>query len=194
MCTNVADNSTQFDSIDLTKTVNRTLTSLPYMVFTGYEVVNTTAAAENGYLDAGDINSATSKPNAIHSIARDFPTVSNFRSNATALAAINVTEFFDLVSFAVKPLGPAEAYSYMLVDAYEIGSKGIENWHSLALGWGEQTGFLQPVQLEPREYFPGWGEKVNWVEIEARSDDNEPMEFCVDDIVLDFKERTASED
>lgn len=171
----------------MSKTANRTLASLEHMIlFDHYEVVNTTAAVLGGYLDAEDVDCATSKPNAIRSASKKYWTPSVFRSNATALAALNVTEFFDLVSFAAKPLGDSEAWTYIVIDAYELDGKVIKDWHELAIGWGEQTGHLEPIQLEPREYFEGWGEHVNWVEFDARNDDGEPVPFCLDDIVLEF--------
>ena len=86
----------QFDDIDLSKAPNQTLTKLPYMEFIHFEVLNTTAAFNNGMLHKGDLDCASSWPNALHSIPQTVPAPSIFKTNGTALAATNMSQYFDL--------------------------------------------------------------------------------------------------
>lgn len=155
------------------------------------EVINTTAAASKGMLHSSDLDCAASWPNAIRSTPQEFATNSILRSNATALAAMNVSEYFDFVNIAVKPLRSSIDFAYVTINVWEIDGKTPKNFDSLFIGFPSQNGSFSPIEFQPRDYFEGWGEHVNWVEIYARTiDDNneeEPWEFCVDNLVLEFE-------
>ena len=148
--------------------------------------MNSTAANEHGFLARGDIDCAVSKPNALHNIPTTYRVPSVIRSNATALATFNLTGYFDIISLSFKPLGPAPQFTHITVDAWKIDGKQPTYVDGMFSSWQEQTGFLRPVTVYPNEYWPGWGQNVNWIEIEARTGDDERWEFCVDNIVLRF--------
>jgi hypothetical protein len=58
--------------------------------------------------------------------------------------------------------------------------------HTLFMGWGTQTGHLRPITIEPARFFPGWGKRVNWIEIEARASNGTMLDFCLDNLLLNF--------
>lgn len=152
-------------------------------------MINTTAAAAKGFIGQGDMNCAQSKPNAIRSIPQQYPAASIIKSNRTALEAAGMSPYFDLVSFTLKPLGPAPTWMLVSITAWEIDGREPKNIQDLFLFWGEDEGYLDPFPMEPRQYFENWGEKVNWVEIEAQTSEGEHWEVCVDDVVLQFHEQ-----
>ena len=191
--TNVKANK-QFDQIDLTDKPNRTLTGLPFLEFKQFEVINTTAAVEKGFLAKEDMDCAVSKPNTLHQMMGLHPTPSIIQANATALAEHNLSEYFDIIGFAFKPLGPVPDYSSISVEVWRIEGKVPTLVDSMAAGWFQQKGFLPPITLFPSEYWPGWGQKVNWVQIEAQTETGEPLEFCVDNLVLRFHKNDEDED
>ena len=158
------------------------------MQFEHFGIVNSTAANKAGYLADDDMDCAASKPNAIHTELQEFRNPSIFRSNTTALHALNASQYFDFVSFTVKPLGPVTDFIYLDITAWTIDEdKTPTNVQSLGIGWdGEDQDYLEPWEFSPREYFEGWGEKVNWVEIQGGNEYDEPWEFTIDNLVLEF--------
>ena len=184
----------QFDEIDLSKTPNRTLSVIDFMEFERFSVINTTAMNAKGWLADDDLGVAVTAPNAIVSVPNEFGGPSIFKSNATALHAFNVSEYFDFISFAVTPLGPVTDFIYLDINAWTIEGKTPINFQSLGIGWdGEDMDYMQPWIIEPREYFEGWGEKVNWIEIKGGNEYEEPWQFALDNVVLEFHKRNETD-
>lgn len=72
-----------------------------YLTFKNYKIFDPAAAAASGDLNKSDVDCAVSSPNAIL-----VPPKANaiFELNTTAMAGHNVSNFFDFVSFDIKPL------------------------------------------------------------------------------------------
>lgn len=137
---------------------------------------------------------AASMPNALRSIPQRYAAPALFRSNATALNAVNVSEYFDFISFSIKPLGPAPGGMYAVIQAWEIEGGVAKDVQDIAIGW-VYPGYQERYDIEPRLLFEGWGEKVNWVEVQAFTEEDEPWELCIDNVVLQFhKEGGGGED
>ena len=174
-------------------TPNKTIEKFPFFEFDRFEVINTTAAVGKGLMNSSDADCAVSKPNAMKSVLQERASTAIFRSNAEELAAINFSPFFDFVSFAAKPLGSNTAdFAIMEMNVWTIDGKDVLNVDSLYIGWDPINGSFPVLELEPRAIFEGWGAKVNWVELSATTLDEEgnetPWEFCVDNIVMEFRE------
>ena len=152
-------------------------------------MINATAANQSGILASGDVDCAQSAPNAIRSIMERYANPSVIRSNATALNAIGMSEYFDLISLTLKPLGPGEDWPYMMISAWELDGKEPVDVQELGIGWAESDkGFFEPWELEPRMYIYKWGEKVNYIELAAYSDEGEPLQFAIDNMLLGLHE------
>ena len=99
-----------------------------------------------------------------------------------------MTEYYDLISFVVKPLGPVSGdYVVVSVIAWEIDGKIPKDFHTVAVLWSSKSEYCVPVYVEPKLFREGWGEKVNWVEMEAYDNNGEILDFCVDDVVVEFR-------
>lgn len=183
----VANTRLQFDDIDLSKTANRTLDSHRFLKdFQNFQVMNTTAANHSGILAPEDMNCAASKPNALRNIPGPYSPNSFFGSDAKALNAMNVSEYFDVMSFTAKPIGPVDAYTLITVNAWELDGKDGKNLFSVYIWYGDEEKFAEPLQLDMQEIFPGWGVKVNWLEFAAETEYGDPWDFCLDNVVLRF--------
>jgi hypothetical protein len=156
----------------------RTIAEHHYMLYENYEVMNASAAVAQKFLDPRDIDCAVSEPNALHSklLSNKTQTTSIVRSNATALKEAGLSEFFDFISFNLKPLTiKTEIVEYdiflltrMIVFAdlelrhrFEINSWRIEDGkakdvRSLPLGFYLEGEPFPPFELEPRSFVPGW--------------------------------------
>lgn len=167
---------------------NRTLTSYKYFAFDQINIVNTTGATEKGIWNSGDKDCAVSYPNALHGYRHRYPTPSVIRSNPKALASHNLSQTFDLLSFTIKPLRADHEWSSIVIGTYRLeGPDGpAEFVDGIFAGWGPSKGFLDPLNLAPNEFWPGWGERINWIEIEAYDGDLTPWEFCLDNLELRF--------
>ena len=144
----------------------------------------------------GDVDCGASAPNAIHSIPQEYSTPAVFRSNESSLAAVGFSPYFDFVSLSVKPLWSSKAVAaYIEISAWEIDGKHPQNVYELFVGFGRDPDDVNSTfvafEFSPREYFEGWGEKVNWVEMTAMALDEDyvetPWKFCMDNIVVDFR-------
>ena len=163
--------------MDLSDSPNRTLTKFPYMDFDRFQVINTTSSIEKGYMNSSDIDCAPSSPNAIHNIPQEHQTPAIIKSNEVALAAMGLSKYFDLVSIAAKPLTSNMEFAYVEMNAWEIDGKHAKNVHSLLLGFYLEDGAFPVFELSPREFIEGWGEKVNWIELQASVIDDEGIEY-----------------
>jgi hypothetical protein len=168
----------------------RNISALDLLLFERYQVINVTAATNDGSLDKGDANCAVSTPNALRNIPSSGIYAPSFIiGNNTALEAHGLADSFDLRGFSIKPLGDNARYTYMIVYAWEIDHEAKvprKNPHSLFMGWGPQTGHLRPLTIQPASYFPGWGKGVNWIEFRAKTWDGKDLDFSVDNLLLDF--------
>ena len=150
-----------------------------------FEAVNITAAHELGFLHRNDTDCAVSKPNALHSYPNTYTTPSVIRANATALAAQNLSEYFDVVAWSWKPLGPAPEFTTIGMDLWRIEGEASTYVDGLFAGWFD-SGFLPVNTITPNEWWPGWGRGVNWIEMQSQTDEGERWDFCIDNIVLRF--------
>ena len=138
-----------------------------------------------------DIDCAASAPNAIRSVVGEYANPGIFRTNATKLNAIGISEYFDLIEFTLKPLGPIKAeYIYTDIAAWTIDQDNRPlNVQELGLGWYvDEDGFTESWELAPGEYFEGWGDKVNWVEIGTYNELGLPVMFSLDNVVVGLHE------
>ena len=156
--------------------------------------MNTTAAREHDFIAHGDLDCSVSQPNALRSLPKSYITPAVIRVNNTALAAANLSDFFDVVSFSWKPMGPAPPYTYITMEVWRLEDTKPAFLSSLYNSWGRAKGFLAPTFLEPPEYWPGWGKRANWIEMQAWTGDEEPWEFCLDNLVLRFYAKEADSD
>ena len=108
------------------------------------------------------------------------------RLNSTALAEHGLLDYIDVVGFSYKPLGPAQEFTYISMDTWRLDENVPTHRDGLFTSWLEKKGFLHPVTIFPSKHWAGWGERVNWIEIEARTKDHKPWDFCIDNIVLRF--------
>ena len=148
--------------------------------------MNVTAANRSGILASEDMNCAASKPNALRSVSGPYSPNSFFTSDAEALHKMNVSEYFDVMSFTAKPTGPVDAYTLISVNAWELDGKEGKNLYSLYIWYGDEEKFANPLRLDIQDIFPGWGVKVNWLEFSVETEYEEPWEFCLDNVVLRF--------
>ena len=186
----VLTDSRQFDDVDLAVLPNRTITSLGLLEFHHFEAVNMTTAVESGFLALGDLDCAVSRPNILHGVSEPYHTPSVIRTNASALAEAGLASYFDIVSFSWKPLGPAPPFVGIIMAVYRIDD-GIPTYvDNMATIWSDDEdtsdGFLPPSTETPAEWWPGWGSKTNWIEIESWADHGESWQFCLDNLVLRF--------
>lgn len=189
----------QFDAIDLSKQANRSLNSVPFVDFEKFQVVNSTAAMKSGMLNESDWNCAESSPNFILSIPSEYTAPSIFHTNDKKLSAAGLSKYVDLVSFTIKPLRSNAEFGGVDIAAWEVDGKHADNVQELYLGFfkDEDTNAFNPFPIAPRDYFEGWGEKVNWIEMSAYTIDDEdnlnPWEFCLDNIVFEVREKRDDE-
>jgi hypothetical protein len=189
----------QFDGIDLSKQSNQTLDSMPFLEFDRFQVMNATSAMESGILNKTDGNCAESSPNFALSTLSEYVNPSVFRTNEDALHAAGLSRYVDLVSFTVKPLRSDVEFGGMSVAAWEIGEHP-HNVYEVYMGWylGE-NGAYGSFPVAPRDYFEGWGEKVNYIEMSAYTIDEDddykevPWPFCLDDIVFELRDKGDDE-
>lgn len=160
---------------------------MPFLNFDRFVVMNTSNAVDQGYLHINDSNCAQSKPNALHSILPVHATPAVFRSNPDALAAHNASQFYSIKSLAIKPVGELESGATVWITPWEIDGDRVRSEDAMMIMWGS-VGHVNSFLLQPEKLFSGlgWGKKVNWVEIEAQSRSGEPLEFCLDDLILQF--------
>lgn len=179
-----------FDDWWLGDTANITFPAEEFISLTHFALVNAQTAHEKGFLHANDTNCAASIPNSLHSYPTNFTTPSVVRSNATALAEAGLSEFFDFIAFTSKPLGPAPQYTAIGLNVWRVEIDGdernatlIDSMFSLHL---DDLKFFPANTMIPSEYWPGWGEGVNWLEFESRTEEGEGWNFCLDNLVLLF--------
>ena len=166
-----------------------------------YQVMNSTAAMIKGLLNETDADCAESAPNFILSLPSEYTTPSIFHTSDNALAAAGLSKYVDLISFTVKPLkskGSNVQFGGMDIAAWEVDGKHPNNVHEVYLGfYAEEDGSFGSFPIEPREYFEGWGEKVNWVEMSGYTIDEDdnivPSEFCLDNILFEVREKRGDE-
>jgi len=166
------------------------------MQFNHLNVVFASEAQEEGFIDSRDMDCAASKPNAVVNYPTNITTPSVIRSNATAMNAAGFSEFFDVVGWSWKPLGPTPVYPVMNIEAYRI-DKGDQYEFVSDFGeiWGSRgDDFYEPDTLIPEDIFYGeWGHGVNWVEFTSKMYDENfetvpgPVpNFCIDNVLLVF--------
>ncbi|KAK3687137.1 hypothetical protein LTR37_019130 [Vermiconidia calcicola] len=178
-----------FDDVDLNGLASKTLTSFGPIDLDRFEAVNVTAAINKGLMHPKDTDSAVSKPNALHSIPKKIAAPSVLRSNLGILAWMNLSPNFDLVSFAVKPVTDNSEYAWMSVTVWQIDyDEGVpRNFDDIYIYFPSVNGTYDVFDIEPREYFEGWGKNVNYVEFSVEAgDDFKPLDFTIDNIVIDF--------
>lgn len=113
------------------------------------------------------------------------------------MAAAGYSEFFDVIGWSWKPLGPKPEYPDIDVFAYRIDKE--KERFELVSRFGEIWGsrgddFYEPDTLIPEDYVYGeWGHGVNWVEFTSvqYDDDFEVVQgaapnFCIDNVLLVF--------
>lgn len=151
-----------------------------------------------GFLHDLDLDCGASKPNALKSSIRygsSGPSV--LHSNATALAAYGLSEFFDVIAFTWKPMGPAPDFPQITMSAWRIeenksGEKNATLVDSLFVYWFG-GGYLPADTLVPGDIFGSWGEGVNFLEMEAMADQKKGLDFCLDNVVLLFHPKEGEE-
>ena len=162
--------------------------------------MNATSALESGILNKTDLDCAESSPNFGLSMVGKYVAPSVFRTNEAVLHAAGLSKYVDLVGFTVKPLRSNITFGGMSVAAWEIGEHP-HDVDEVGIGWNldEETGAFGSFPVVPRDYFAGWGEKVNYIEMSAYTVDfdNEyktvPWPFCLDDIVFEVREKGDDE-
>lgn len=183
----------------MSKGANRTLNSIPFIDFEKYQIVNSTGAIDSGMLNKTDSDCAESTPNFAMAVTSQYQAPSIFHTNEESLAAAGLSKFMDLISFTLKPRHPGNIsaeFAELDIAAWTIDGHDVQNVQELFVGWypEEDTGAFGPFPLEPREFFEGWGEKVNWIEMAAfviDEDDNLiPWEFCLDNLVMEVREKS----
>jgi hypothetical protein len=105
----------------------------------------------------------------------------------TTAAHHNLSPLFNFVGFNRKPMNYTPRYTAVFVNAYGIVNHSIRTHYSLAstyLTEGYQPSF--PINIT--QYFPTWGRDVNMVEIYAETPEGEDWDFCVDNLMVEFKE------
>lgn len=163
------------------------------MQFNHFNVFNADVAHSYGFINSKDLDCAASKPNALHNSPRNYTTPSIIRPNATALAEAGLSEFFDVIAWTWKPIGPAPAFPWLNMDLWRIEDDGKEATFVDTAGtiWPYGPGFFDSDTFVPGDYFYDWGQRVNWIEIEAKiwdesSEGGETVNFCIDNLVLLF--------
>lgn len=163
-------------------------------------------AHEAGFLDSKDLNCAVSPPINLYNTPLNYTTPSVIRSNATGLAEAGLSEFFDIVAWSWKPMGPypkSFGLPWLELDLYKVNDTAFEYVDGVGtiFGWFEdededKPAFFEPDTWAPAEFFlEPWGTGVNWIEIntwywdDEDDDDKEPARrynYCLDNLVLVF--------
>lgn len=121
-----------------------------------------------------------------------------------------MSEFFDVVSWSWKPLGPYPrglSYPWLEFDLYRVNETSFEFVDGVGtiFPWPEdededEPKFFNPDTWVPSEWFvEPWGQAVNWIEIgtlfwdaDEKKDDDERLRtfnYCLDNLVLMFYEQ-----
>lgn len=189
----------QFDNTWLVGGVNKTYEQDDFLAFSHFGIVNVFNAQQKGYIHAKDLDCAATKPHALFTWPNNFTASSVIQANATALAAAGLSEFFDFIAVTWKPFGPAEDFTWIELDAWRIegaelaaaGKRKATLISSLSHSWvgyddDDGDSFFPAATIQPSEWWEGWGEGVNWLEIKAKAGDGRPWDLCLDNLLLLF--------
>lgn len=178
---------------------------MPLLKFELFQVFNTTSGVENNLMNISDMDCAASYPNSLVSVLSDYnPAI--FHIEDKAMNAAGLSKYVDLISFSIKPMIPPFLEEkginldggFMDIYAWELDGHHPNNVHEAFMAWGvSDKGGMPAWHITPSEYIPGWGEKINFVELSASvldEDYNEyRTEFCLDNLVFEVREKGNDE-
>ena len=160
------------------------MTKYSHLNLGAFSLLNVPQAYLDGTLAAGDLNCATSPPNALlgsRSNRSIWPRFSLLPSpqNNTPEASSKAPDF-QLLSLTVKPLHSTPRYVTLLAQGWTIeGGRAIDNV-GFSLTWLNE-GYQRPFTLD-LTLWDNWRKNLSVVEMWAESEAGEDWEFCVDDL------------
>lgn len=173
------------------------ISAYSYMNFSGFTAVNTSAAVSLGSISIHDADCASSQPNALFSAGtRTGPIRSRWVTDATKLHSAGYSEFFNLKSLCMKPLGEVPRGLTLEIVAWEIRDSQAQNVYNDWLAYTKEG--YQVMECYNLTIFEGsWGQRVNLVEMIIRAPGENQQEvdwaFCVDDLEIEFLDRALDE-
>lgn len=143
--------------------------------------MNISASISQDLLDSQDADCALpSSPIALLTPNHTYATTSRFDLETP-------TGFFNLLGITLKPLGPAPPRVDASIRAWRIVDGKVEKVFSGGAVWGA-GGYVKPIPANFPRFSPGWGERVNAVEVQAKAPDGRPWRVCVGRIELELLE------
>ncbi|KAK3053706.1 hypothetical protein LTR09_005450 [Extremus antarcticus] len=180
--------TTTFDAVDLKDGQIEPLESYGYLDFDGYKIFEPKSAAAKGLLNKTDVDCAVAGSNALLLMPNEHDAPFIFKANETALAGLNVSNYFDFISVGIKPLSLNGSSSWVTgtLNAWSLKDGVAENVQEIYLGFYGEDGHFDPWELQPNAYIANWGEKVNLIEFKGEDEDGNSVPFCIDNIVLEY--------
>lgn len=170
-----------------------------YLNFNQFNVMFAEVAHEKGYIHSKDLDCANSKPISLYSTPTNYSTPSVIQSNAKNLAEAGYSEYFDVIAWTWKPMGPYpqdQPDPMLSLDLYRIGADKDFTWvGGAASAWDAEWEFFEAETWVPQEFVYGdWGTGVNWMEFttgfwEDSQDGRKQWDFCLDSVVLLFHKK-----
>lgn len=188
MLVTYAESVAQFGDIEMTEEPRKPLKYLFPLDFLRMDVMNTTLAAEHDVISKNDTNCAVKGTNAIVTIPNKYGAPSRFTFDPDVPNSHNVSEYFDLQSITLKPVGPVPRYIVAEIHAWRIRNGTALKVYTVFAAWGGK-GFVNPIVGDFARFFPGWGEDVNILEISAYTQEKKPWPLCIGRIEFELHEK-----
>ena len=182
----------QFDDLHTTTSGLGRITDYNHLTFSSFNLVNVSSAASSHLISPSDRTCATSYPNILTASRHANPSIwPRFALHLDTARSHGLSPYFHFSGLAMQPMNNTPSNTLIYINAYGIDShKNVTSFHSMVGIY--RKGFNQSHPSNFTSFWPGWGRDVNMVEIYAQTFEGEDVDFCIDNLMLEFTEAGSS--